>query len=372
MPKLTMLVGASGSGKSTEARKLLAMSPNTIRVNRDELRLMSLHKWRASLEEFIFKSEIGMVKEAAKQGYHVIVDDTNLTDKVQNMWETVAKQAGMTFEKKIMTTSLADCVAHDAQRKDHTYIGRPNIERQFLRGKLVDWTGYEVAIWDIDGTLADLEHRVPWITIGAWCPNCSSEGRPIYASKGTGFVPDGFDGWENGNWTCKYCGQPGGDSGDNSKRKLSRKFHNMFYSLCDYDAPIDIVLKWAREWHDPANKKLSLVVTGRSPENGTAEKTMEWLRLNNMPYDHIYTRRPFNHGPDTVEKQLILNDLLNSGLQKEQIKFIVDDRPSVIQMWRDNGLRVIPVRGRDDDEFYADIQKDLDINPPSPYLLDKV
>ena len=32
-------------------------------------------------------------------------------------------------------------------------------------------------------------------------------------------------------------------------------------------------------------------------------------------------------------------------LPKEKIAFVIDDRPSVIRMWRENGLSVIPVRG---------------------------
>lgn len=354
MPKLTMMIGASGSGKSTEARALLANNPNTIRVNRDELRLMSLHKWRGSLEEFIVKSEIGMVKEAAKQGYHVIVDDTNLTEKTQNLWATIAKQAGMTFEKKIMSTSIEECVARDAKRRDHTHIGRAAIERQFLRGKLVQWPiDKQIVIFDIDGTVADLEHRVSWITIGVPCPNCTELGRPDYASKGYGEIPEGFDGWENGNWTCKFC---------NGAKVIVKKQHDMFYSLVGYDTPIDIVVRWAIEC-----KKhfMVLFVSGRSPEHGTEDKTITWLTSHGIEFDHIYMRRAFHHGPDTDEKQLILNDLLASGLPKEQIAFVVDDRPTVVQMWRDNGIRVIPVRGRDDDEFYAAVQKDLDSNPPS-------
>jgi hypothetical protein len=74
-------------------------------------------------------------------------------------------------------------------------------------------------------------------------------------------------------------------------------------------------------------------------------------------------RRSYHHGPDTEEKQLILNDIV-AMIPKENIAFVVDDRPSVIQMWRSNGLTVIPVRGRDDDKFYADVKKLQEITCP--------
>lgn len=44
---------------------------------------------------------------------------------------------------------------------------------------------------------------------------------------------------------------------------------------------------------------------------------------------------------DTVVKKEIL-DLL----PKERIAFVIDDRPRVVRMWKENGLRVIPVAGQ--------------------------
>jgi predicted kinase len=333
MPKLTMLVGASGSGKTTFARVMLADDPNTIRLNRDELRLMALHKWRGSTEDFIIQSEKLMAAAAAKRKYNIVVDDTNLTPGHEKFWKDLAKEIGYTFDRLVIPTSLEDCVDRDLGRKDHTHIGRPAIERQFLRGKLVKWDPTkQVVIFDIDGTLADLTHRVPWITVGAPCPACKEDGAFFFRGKG-----------------CLFC---------NGTRKIVKKRHDIFYSLCDKDKPIDVVICWAQE----CKKYFTvLIVSGRSPENGTAEKTMSWLKHYGVEYDHIYMRRPFNHGVDTIEKQLILDELLASGLAKEMIAFVVDDRPSVIKMWKDNGLRVIPVRGRDDDAFYeqmAELEKD--------------
>lgn len=359
MPKqLIMMVGASGSGKSTESRKLLAEMSNSVRVNRDELRIMALHKWKGSLEDFILDSETAVVKQAAKHGYHIIIDDTNLTESTQKWWATLSKQIGYELVKREILTPLEVCVARDATRKDHTHIGRPAIEMQFLRGKFVDWSGMEVGIFDIDGTLADLTHRVDWLRKGGPCPNGCLQGwfrqtmtdvdytttppTPIYDLKECPFCIDG---------------------------KLKKKFHDEFYSRVGGDAPIDIVVRWAQEWYDdrPAGEKqrLLLIVSGRSPENQTYEKTRDWLAQHGVKYDHIYMRRAWHHGPDTEEKALILKNLLASGLTKSQIKFVVDDRPSVIQMWKDNGLTVIPVRGRDDDEFYAEIAKETDANPPN-------
>lgn len=339
MPKLIMLSAPSASGKSTLAWEMMQADGNLVRINRDDLRKMSITKWKPSRESWIIKSEIALCHVAKECKKNIVIDDTNLLQADEDRWKNVALEIGYTFEKVKLNVSLEECVRRDANRE--ASIGRPAIERQFLRGKLIDWTGKRVKIWDVDGTLADLTHRVPWITIGADCP-----GSVHLFAQG----PYAHD-------TCEWC---------HGTRKLDRKFHDKFYSLCGKDAPIEFVIKWMRaEYEDPNN--LNLVVSGRSPENGTAELTITWLEEHNAPFHHIYMRRAHNHGLDTVEKQLILDDLLASGLQKEQIDLVVDDRPSVVAMWRENGLRVVPVRGRDDDAFYATMD-DLEATHPRPEL----
>ena len=327
MPRLFLMVGPSGSGKTTEAKQMLANLSNAVRLNRDELRLMSLHKWKGAHEKLIIKSEVAMAREAGKLGYHIIVDDTNLTDENQKLWKNVANELGYVLEKRVMKTPLEVCVARDDKRKDHKHIGRHAIERQFLRGKLVNWEGRRIRIWDIDGTIADLTHRVPYITIGADCPTCN--GLKGYVCAATPFCDNG---------------------------KIVEKDYARFYGSCWKDQPIKFVIEWMQaEAKDPVN--MNILVSGRSPENNTAEMTLNWLSWHGVPFEHIYMRRPYCHGLDTIEKQLILDDLLESGLKKEQIDFVVDDRPSVVAMWRANGLRVIPVRGRDDDAFYSEMDK---------------
>jgi hypothetical protein len=314
---------------------------NAIRINRDDLRKMSITKWKPSREDWIIKSEVALAKVAAGCKKNIIIDDTNLTPADEARWKAVANEVDYAFEKLKLEVDLEICVSRDrspARLRAEKSIGRPAIERQFLRGKLINWEGKRIRIWDIDGTIADLTHRVPWITIGANCPACSGR---------------------EGNWSqfCNVC---------NGTKKLVHKRHDIFYSMCDLDTPIEFVIKWMRaEYEDPNN--LNLVVSGRSPENGVDQRTIDWLNHHSVPFHHIYMRRAHNHGPDTIEKQLILNDLLASGLKKEQIDFVVDDRPSVIDMWRKNGLRVIPVRGRDDDEFYKEMNE-LEATHPRPEL----
>lgn len=352
MPKLIMLSGPSGSGKSTVAKEMMATDGNLVRLNRDSIRAMSIVKWTPKREGWIIDAEVAMARAAAKSNRNVLIDDTNLTPKDEARWKGIADEIGYSFIKHPVMADLATCISRDKFRVGSAHIGRPAIERQFLRAKL--WKvpeGKKTVIFDIDGTLADLQHRVPWITIGAACPagcdkgqfketmidvdHSTSPATPIYQYR-----------------DCPYC----------VNGVLQKKHHDVFYSLVDRDEPIHAVIAWIKAC---AEEFYVLIVSGRSPET-SGEGTVNWLATHDIPYEHLIMRRAFMHGPDTEEKQLILNDILQI-IPKEDIAFVVDDRPSVVQMWRDNGLRVFPVRGRDDDAFY-EIMNTLEATHPKAEL----
>lgn len=87
-------VGVSGSGKTTWSSGQIAFTPNTVRVNRDDLRkhfygtlsgyyqhksLNEREKYITSIEEILF---IGCLNE----GYNVIIDNTNLKPSYIERW----------------------------------------------------------------------------------------------------------------------------------------------------------------------------------------------------------------------------------------------------------------------------------------------
>lgn len=331
MPKLIMMSGPSGSGKSTVSKELMKQNPNLVRLNRDSIRAMSIEKWTPKKEGWIIDAEMAMARAAAKSKKDVLIDDTNLTATDEVRWYGLAQEIGYKFEKKIVFEDILTCVERDNRRTGKERIGRPAIERQFLRGKL--WKvppGMQTVIFDIDGTLADLQHRVCWITIGAECPNCRIQ--------------------EANAPTCPMC---------NDTKKVVKKQHDTFYSLVDRDPPIEVVVKWIQACWE---QYFVLIVSGRSPES-SGDGTIWWLEQHGIKYNHIIMRRAYHHGPDTDEKQMILDDILKI-IPKEDITFVVDDRPSVVEMWRKNGLRVFPVRGRDDDDAFYEVMNNLEATHP--------
>ena len=84
--KVIFCVGISGSGKSTWSTRYIKTHPNTIRINRDDIRtglvgsLDGYYK-RPDLNKFekaVTEIEISMFQMAARLGFDVISDNTNL------------------------------------------------------------------------------------------------------------------------------------------------------------------------------------------------------------------------------------------------------------------------------------------------------
>lgn len=151
----------------------------------------------------------------------------------------------------------------------------------------------KTVIVDIDGTVADLSHRLHFI-------------KP----------------------------HPMGSDGD------LRKDWDSFFAACVDDEPIhemvDLVSLLAAKYD-------IVFVTGR-PERIRSE-TYEWLMKHIFhDQDHIENvqlemRADRDHRPDDRVKKEIYLDYLRDT----EIAFVLEDRARVVKMWRDLGLRVLQV-----------------------------
>lgn len=111
------------------------------------------------------------------------------------------------------------------------------------------------------------------------------------------------------------------------KRKRWRKF----FQAMNRDLPIaEVAAKVRRLSQDHT----IILVSGR-PED-YRDLTEQWLKKYRIPYRELYMRKTGDYRSDTVVKQ----EILDSHLNKEDIELVLDDRPSVIRMWRENGLEV--------------------------------
>ncbi|MCF8783236.1 phosphatase domain-containing protein [Rhodococcus ruber] len=170
MPKLLMLKGLPGSGKSTYARQLVAASQYT-RVNKDDLRAM-LHNGAHSKarESAVLAIRDAVVVDALNRGQNVVVDDTNFAPKHEARLRQIAREKGAGFSVKFIDTPVETCIERDLIRPNS--VGHKVILQmydQYLKPQpasppQIDPELPTAVICDIDGTLARMVNRGPYDT----------------------------------------------------------------------------------------------------------------------------------------------------------------------------------------------------------------
>jgi hypothetical protein len=81
-----------------------------------------------------------------------------------------------------------------------------------------------------------------------------------------------------------------------------------------------------------------IITTGR---DGVCEQeTKDWLTDNGVMYDDFYIRPKGDFRKDNIIKSEIYMDHIRP---KYDVKFVIDDRDQVVEMWRSLGLRVLQV-----------------------------
>lgn len=300
MPKMTIMKGLPASGKTTRAMELLK-DGNTIRVNRAEIHKM-LHgpdaKQSDARDARTLAAEYSIVLDGLEHGRSIVIDDCNLGHDDVYRWRTLAPR-GM-FVDVIDTTDMRgryrvqvdECIRRDALRTEGR-VGRGVIERMALDNGLVKFdSANRVIICDIDGTLANLDHRLHFVS-----------------------------------------GRSAGEQYD----KVDKDWKSFLATVGNdgvFPCVRNIVMA-ARLSH------MMLLVSGRATVIG--HETAEWLKRKNIQYDHLFMRHADDFRPDHEVKEDILLALFDAGLQREQIKLVIDDRDSICDLWKRYELPLIKV-----------------------------
>lgn len=124
MSTLYLTVGLPGSGKSTYAKRWVALDPSTrFRLNRDCFRDMGRPGCYTPGAEIAVTVAIhGAARDLLLTGYDVICDDTNLRPEVVDEWRSLAIDAGADMEVVDFTLVPVDvCIERDAGRPDRGY-----------------------------------------------------------------------------------------------------------------------------------------------------------------------------------------------------------------------------------------------------------
>lgn len=125
---------------------------------------------------------------------------------------------------------------------------------------------------------------------------------------------------------------------ENGKMDWDKFFDPVNISLDEPNIP---VIKTAQAL---AQQGLEIVIfSGRS--KATKDATREWLKEFNVPFSVLKMRptgNQFQFMPDDKLKKMWLDNLF-PGEAKDRILCIFDDRQKVVDMWRDNGLSCFQV-----------------------------
>src|SRR5208282_582774 len=228
------------------------------------------------------------VRSIVGHGYDAVIDDTNLNPGTRAKWKALAESLGVVLVEKSFNTPIQVCIQRDAARVDRAHVGRGVIESMALTHGLFPKldSSQQVVIFDVDGTLADMEDRRQYLKT----------------------VPKDYE-----------------------------RFYDYAILMCD--KPRDTIIEWSRECYKFGY--VVLIVSGR-PMDRASDATVDWLKMYDVRYDHLFMRNGQDRRDDEIVKQEILDKILN-WIPKEQILFAVDDRPRVVRMWRKNNICVYDV-----------------------------
>lgn len=295
MPKLIICKGLPASGKSTWSKAYVKTHPNTVRICRDDLRLMLKDvQFDPKIENIINIAQGNLLEGFMIDDYDIILDATNLNPKYWPGLQEMATMLNYDLEWKDFTdVPLSECILRDSKRPNS--VGKKVIQRmhrQFLqvfppRPAEIPGKPYAI-ICDIDGTLAH------------------ANGRDIYdASKA---MDDELD----------------EVIADIVKRHMLHGDTVIFCSGRDA-AHSKVTLAWLL--------KHGLWVMGESVFSYT-ENAIFGLNTSLL-------MRPEG---DTREDGIVKTELYRKFIEgKYNVRYVLDDRDRVVDAWRDLGLKCLQV-----------------------------
>lgn len=117
-----------------------------------------------------------------------------------------------------------------------------------------------------------------------------------------------------------------------------------FYGACDKDGvyrPIRALLQIMSDLF------AIYYVSGR--RESTRYKTVQFLDNNQFPHGPLFLRGEGDYREDTeVKREILYKDIYReAGQRKEDVLFVLEDRASVVKMWREEGLTCLQVKEGD-------------------------
>jgi len=136
---------------------------------------------------------------------------------------------------------------------------------------------------------------------------------------------------------------------DGTLADISHRLHHIqkddkdwdaFNDDCDKDAPYHRIIEMTHVMRDAGYH--IVMCTGRSCR--IEQKTMDWLNEHEIPCSVLLMRAAKDFRSDYVVKEEMLNLLLESG---HDVHYAFEDRSQVVDMWREKGITTFQVKKGD-------------------------
>lgn len=302
MATLTCMRGYPGSGKSTRAREL-AKHTGAVVVCRDDLRMM-LHGtyWTGQNEpeREVTLAEQAQVAAFLRAGKSVIVDATHLHPRYLRDWAKTARDLGADFVVYDVPTSVETCIARDVapeRLRSGKVVGEAVIRKAANRAPVDKWP-------DIQVKPKPTRKLVPYVA------NPNATPAIIVDIDGT---------------LAHMTGRSPYD-----------------YSRVGEDTVDEVV----RELVVRECKAGTIIILCSGRDSSCRQATQLWLRDNGVPWDRLLMRpegAKDEHGNKTPD-WIVKADLFDEHVRdRYNVKYVLDDRQQVVDMWRALGLKCLQV-----------------------------
>lgn len=304
MNKIIILVGISGSGKSTYAKYYVETHRDSVIISRDTIR-MSLFGFNEETYGDYYKDDIkerekivtnffnSQVRHALEKGLDVIVDNTHLQASYINAY----KQFGVQLDLRIINVNVDVCIQRDFERTKS--VGGDVVNKQYKAFKKLLDSKIREEIDEYNKEILNLFETSKKVEYDESKKDCFV------------FDVDGTISHNNGKRSPYDYSNVSVDSVDFSVSEIARKLKTSHASI--------------------------IICSGR--DEICKEDTIKWLRDNGIPYDGIFMRKAGD-----VRKDNIIKAELWREIQKTyNIIAMFDDRNRVVDMARKLGYKVCQV-----------------------------
>lgn len=280
--------GIPGSGKTTWVKEQLAQHPpgTAVRISNDDLSFMLYGQpWGTfffsdTTRETLAELRVAMLTTFLKQDgiTHIYIDNTNLAVKTVRSLEKVAQQydAEVIIYDNFLAVPIEECVARDATREKP--VGEDVIRKMHKdAARLKPWKPTEtVPVQKYDNDQSGASYAII-VDIDGTLAHMGDRGPYDWHRVGEDLVDPGV-------------------------RSLVNKMHDGTQII---------------------------IMSGR--DGSCMHETYRWLEANDIKFDLLLMRNTGDMRPDWIVKYELFQEHVAG---KHRIRFVLDDRNSVVDLWR--------------------------------------